>query len=147
MPQIYVYSFLSPSLALSLSLSLSRSLSLFSLFQFFIYIYIYIYIYIFIIIIIIIIIVFIIIIIFIIIVYFYVSSTCTDLVEKLVRFPQGLSLVFYLYFRIFYFCIVELWVLVNLKYRKKMLAGLGSFLFLSLMPCYVPVSCLYGFLD
>ena len=145
MPQIYVYSFLSPSLALSLSFSLSLSLSLFSFSIF--YIYIYIYIYFFIIIIIIIIIVFIIIIIFIIIVYFYVSSTCTDLVEKLVRFPQGLSLVFYLYFRIFYFCIVELWVLVNLKYRKKMLAGLGSFLFLSLMPCYVPVSCLYGFLD
>ena len=49
----------------------------------------------------------------------YVSCTCTDLVEKRVRFPQGLSLVLYLYFRIFYFCIVELRVLVNLKYRKK----------------------------
>ena len=133
------------SLPLSLSLSLFLSLALSLSFLFFNLLCIYIYI--FIIIIIIIIIVFIIIIIFIIIVYFYVSSTCTDLVEKLVRFPQGLSLVLYLYFRIFYFCIVELWVLVNLKYRKKMLAGLGSFLFLSLMPCYVPVSCLYGFLD
>ena len=29
----------------------------------------------------------------------YVPSKCTDLVEKLVRFPQGLSFVLYLYFR------------------------------------------------
>ena len=39
--------------------------------------------------------------------YYYVSSMCPDLVEKRVRFPQGLNLVLYLYFRIFYFCIVE----------------------------------------
>ena len=58
----------------------------------------------------------IIIIIIVIIVYVYVSSACTDLVEKQVRFPQGMSLVLYFYFRIFYFCIVELWVLVNLNY-------------------------------
>ena len=38
---------------------------------------------------------------------------------KRVRFPQGLSFVLYLYFRTFYFCVVELWVLVNLKYRNK----------------------------
>ena len=44
----------------------------------------------------------------IIIVYVYVSSTWTDLVEKRVRFSQGLSLVLYLYFRIFYFCIAKL---------------------------------------
>ena len=48
-----------------------------------------------------------------------VFSTCTGLVEKRIRFPQGLSLVLYSYFRTFHFCIVELWVLVNLKYRKK----------------------------
>ena len=64
------------------------SLSLSFLFLIFFYLYIYIY---FIIIIIIIIIV------IIIIVYVYVSSTCTDLAEKHVRFPQGLSLVLYLY--------------------------------------------------
>ena len=52
-------------------------------------------------------------------VYVYVFSTCTDLVEKGIRFPQDLSLVLYVHFRIFYFCIIELWVLVNLKYRKK----------------------------
>ena len=44
----------------------------------------------------------------IIVVYVYVSYTCTDLVEKRVRFLQDLSLVLYLYFRIFYFCIVQL---------------------------------------
>ena len=44
----------------------------------------------------------------IIIVYVYVSSTWTDLVEKRVRFSQGLSLVLYLYFRIFYFCVAKL---------------------------------------
>ena len=80
--------------------SFSLSLSLFSLFQFFLYIFYYYYYYY-------------------IVVYVYVSSTCTDLVEKRIRFPQSSSLVLYLYFRIFYFCIVELWVLVNLKYRKK----------------------------
>ena len=52
----------------------------------------------------------------IIIVYVYVFSTCTNLVEKRIRFPQGLSLVLYLYFRIFHFCIAELWILV--KYTK-----------------------------
>ena len=41
------------------------------------------------------------------------------LFEKRVRFPQGLSLVLYLYFTIFYFCIVELRVILNLNYRKK----------------------------
>ena len=59
----------------------------------------------------------------IIVVYVYVSYTCTDLVEKRVRFLQDLSLVLYLYFRIFYFCIVQLWVLVSLKYREKSLMG------------------------
>ena len=44
---------------------------------------------------------------------------CTGLIEKCIRFPQGLSLVLYSYFRTFYFCIVKLRVLVNLKYRKK----------------------------
>ena len=43
----------------------------------------------------------------------------TLLVEKRIRFPQDLSLVLYVHFRIFYFCIIELWVLVNLKYRKR----------------------------
>ena len=97
-------------------------LSLSSHFQFFLYMYFIILIIITIINIIIItinIIIIIIIIIIVVVVYFYVSCTCTDLVEKCVRFPQGLSLVLYLYFRIFYFCIVELWVLVNLKYRKN----------------------------
>ena len=59
----------------------------------------------------------------IIVVYVYVSYTCTDLVEKRVRFLQDLSLVLYLYFRIFYFCIVQLWVLISLKYREKSLMG------------------------
>ena len=102
MPQIYLYNFFP---------------SLFSLFQFFYIIYIYIYIYIY--------------------VYCYHRHcyyyyyyfclclcvfTCTDLVGKCVTFPQSLSLVLYLHFRIFYFCIVEfveLWVLVNLKCTKK----------------------------
>ena len=91
---------------------LSLSLSLFSFFHFF-YIYF---------IIIIIIILIIIIIIIIIIAYVYMSSMCTDLLEKCLRFPQGLSLVLYLYFRIFCFGIVELWVLVNFKSRKKKLS-------------------------
>ena len=51
--------------------------------------------------------------------YCYVFSTCRGLAEKCVRFPQGLSLVLYMCFRIFLFCFVELWVLLNLKYRKK----------------------------
>ena len=51
----------------------------------------------------------------IIIINVYVFSTCTGLFEKRIRFPQGLSLLF----RTFYFCIVELWVLVNLKCKKK----------------------------
>ena len=55
----------------------------------------------------------------IIIIYVYVFSTCTGLAEKPIRFSQGLSLVLYFYFLTFYFCIVQLWVLVNLKYRKK----------------------------
>ena len=59
----------------------------FSLFSFFLFFYI------FIIIIVIIIIIIIIIAITNIIVYFYVFSTCTDLAEKIIRFPQGLSLV------------------------------------------------------
>ena len=37
-----------------------------------------------------------------------VFSTCTGLVEKRIRFPQGLSLVLYSHFRTFHFCIVEL---------------------------------------
>ena len=74
-------------------------------------------------IIVIIIIIIIMFIIVIIVVYVYVSYTCTDLVEKRVRFLQDLSLVLYLYFRIFYFCIVQLWVLVSLKYREKSLMG------------------------
>ena len=45
----------------------------------------------------------IIIIIIIIIIYVYVFSKCTGLSEKRVRFPQGLRLVLYLYFRICYF--------------------------------------------
>ena len=65
------------------------------------------------------IIIIIIIIIITVIVYVYVSCMFTDLVEKRIRFPQGLSLVLWLYLRIFYFCIVELWILVNLKYRKN----------------------------
>ena len=60
----------------------------------------------------------IIIIIFIIIIYVYELSTCADHAEERIRFCQGLSLNLYLYFRIFYFCIFELRVLVNLKYRK-----------------------------
>ena len=58
----------------------------FSLFSFFLFFYIFI-------IIIVIIIIIIIIAITNIIVYFYVFSTCTDLAEKIIRFPQGLSLV------------------------------------------------------
>ena len=53
------------------------------------------------------------------IVYVDVSSKWKDLAEKRLRFSQGLSLVLFFCFRIFYFCIVELWVLENLKYRKK----------------------------
>ena len=41
------------------------------------------------------------------------------LFEKHARFPQGLSLVLYLYFTIFYFCMVKLRVILNLNYRKK----------------------------
>ena len=55
-------------------------------------------------------------------VYVYVFSTCTDPVEKRIRSPQVLSFVLYLYFCIldfFYFCIVELWNLANMKYRKE----------------------------
>ena len=44
----------------------------------------------------------IIIIIVVVITYVYVFSTCTGLAEKRLRFPQGLSLVLYLYFRIFF---------------------------------------------
>ena len=51
--------------------------------------------------------------------FMFICPLRVDLVEKRVRFPQSLSLVLNLYFRIFYFCIIELWVLVNLKYRKK----------------------------
>ena len=36
-----------------------------------------------------------------------VFSTCSGLVKKRIRFTQGFSLVLYLYFRIFYFCILE----------------------------------------
>ena len=61
----------------------------------------------------------IIIIIIIIIVHVYVFSTCTNLVEKRIRFPQGLSLVLYLYFRIFHFCIAELWILVKYTETKN----------------------------
>ena len=43
-----------------------------------------------------------------IIVYVYVFSASTDLAEKRIRFLQGLSLVFCLYFTILYFCFVEL---------------------------------------
>ena len=53
-------------------------------------------------IIIIIIIITIIIIIIIIIVYVDVFSTCTDFVEKRVRFTEGLSLVLLMYFRFFF---------------------------------------------
>ena len=60
-----------------------------------------------------------IIIIIIIIVHVYVFSTCTNLVEKRIRFPQGLSLVLYLYFRIFHFCIAELWILVKYAETKN----------------------------
>ena len=60
-----------------------------------------------------------IIIIIIIIFHVYVFSTCADLAEKRIRFPQCLSLVLCLDFRIFYFCTVELRDLVNLKYIKK----------------------------
>ena len=49
----------------------------------------------------------------------YVLYVYMFLFEKRVRFPQGLSLVLYLYFTIFYFCIVELRVILNLNYRKK----------------------------
>ena len=55
-----------------------------------------------------IIIIIIIIIIIAIIVYVYVFSASTDLAEKRIRFLQGLSLVFCLYFTILYFCFVEL---------------------------------------
>ena len=57
---------------------------------------------------IIIIIIIIIIVIIIIIIYVSVFSMCTGLAEKRRRFTQGLSLVLYFYFRIFYFCVVEL---------------------------------------
>ena len=60
-----------------------------------------------------------IIIIIIIIINVYVFSTCTGLVAKRIKFPQGLSLVLYSYFRTLYLCIVELWVIVSLKYREK----------------------------
>ena len=56
----------------------------FSLFSFFLFFYIFI---------IIIVIIIIIIAITNIIVYFYVFSTCADLAKKIIRFPQGLSLV------------------------------------------------------
>ena len=91
MLQIYVYSFL------------SLSLSLFSL-SFFLYIYFSL-----------------LLLLLLLFMFMCLSPTCTDLVEKRERFPQGSSLVLYLYFRIFYFCIVELWALVNLKQRKKMI--------------------------
>ena len=42
------------------------------------------------------------------IVYVDVSSKWKDLAEKRLRFSQGLSLVLFFCFRIFYFCIVEL---------------------------------------
>ena len=38
----------------------------------------------------------------------YSLRVYTGLAEKPIRFPEGLSLVLYLYFRIFYFGIVEL---------------------------------------
>ena len=53
------------------------------------------------------------------VIYVCVFSTSSGLAEKRIRLPQGLSFVLYLYFRIFYFCIIELWALVNFKYRKK----------------------------
>ena len=40
--------------------------------------------------------------------FVYVFSAPSGLAEKRIRFPQGLGLVLNLYFRIFYFCIVEL---------------------------------------
>ena len=40
--------------------------------------------------------------------FMFICPLSVDLVEKRVRFPQSLSLVLNLYFRIFYFCIIEL---------------------------------------
>ena len=101
MPQIYVYSFLSVSLSLSVCLSVCLSVSLS-----FLYIYIYYYYYYY---------------------YYhyyyclclcvlYVYRPCWEACKISSRFESCFVLVF---FRIFSFCIVQLWVLVNLKYRKK----------------------------
>ena len=46
----------------------------------------------------------------------YVYRPCWEACKISSRFESCFVLVF---FRIFYFCIVQLWVLVNLKYRKK----------------------------
>ena len=51
--------------------------------------------------------------------YIYVFSMSLSIAEKRIRFPQGLSFLLGLYFRIFF--IVELWVLVNLNYKKKII--------------------------
>ena len=102
MPQMYVYSFLSVSLSVSVCLSVCLSLSFIFLYIYIFYYYYYYYYYHY---------------------YYYCLCLCVLYMyrpcwEKC-KISQGLSLVLYLYFRIFYFCIVELWALVNLKYRKK----------------------------
>ena len=50
------------------------------------------------------------------IIYVYVFSICTDLAEKRLRYPQGLSLALYMHFRIFKFLFCWIVRLVNLKY-------------------------------
>ena len=45
----------------------------------------------------------------------YVHRSCWETCKISSRFESCL----YSYFRTFYFCIVELWVLVNLKYKKN----------------------------
>ena len=97
MLEIYVYTFF------SLSLSFLSFIS----FLYFLYNFIIIIITIIIIIIITIIIIIIIIITIIIIAYVYVFSTCTNLVEKSIRFPQGLSIVLCLYLEFFIFVLLN----------------------------------------
>ena len=53
------------------------------------------------------------------IIYVYVFSMCTNLAEKRLRYPQGLSLALYVDFRIFKFLFYWIVRLANLKYSKK----------------------------
>ena len=53
------------------------------------------------------------------IIYVYVFSMCTDLAEKRLRYPQGLSFALYMHFRNFKFLFCWIVRLANLKYSKK----------------------------